>query len=401
MSLTKARIFHLGDVCEELTSGGAAPQGDKYFIDGKYPFIRVADMGRISSSEKFISYTKDTLNDVGIEKLREFPAGTVLFTKSGASLLLNQRAIIKQPSYVVSHIGCMIPKPDVSSDWLYYFMKQVDFAHYAHATTLPSLKLSTLKEIEIPVPPLSEQERIVARIEKLFSELDKAVETLQKTKQQLAVYRQAVLKEAFYRRRNAAFITQKVKDFAEVDTGATPLTSNKNYYNGTIAWITSASVNQDVIFAANDYITDLAIKETNCKVFVPNTIIVAMYGEGKTRGKCSILKINAATNQAVAAITIRNHSEVSYKYIKWFFTMNYYALRRKASGGVQPNLNLGIIKNYDVPIYDICTQNEIVTEIESKLSVCGNIEQAVDTTLQQAEAMRQSILKKAFEEELV
>ena len=186
----------LSSVCEEITSGGAAPQGDKYFINGKYPFVRVVDMGNLHG-QKYMLQTRDLLNDVGAEKLRLFPSGTILFTKSGASLLLNQRAILKVPMYVVSHIGCLIPNEAIISEWLYYWMKTVDFNIYAHATTLPSLKLTTIKELRIPVPTIPEQERIVARIEELFSQLDAGVETLKKTKAQLAVYRQAVFSSFF------------------------------------------------------------------------------------------------------------------------------------------------------------------------------------------------------------
>jgi type I restriction enzyme S subunit len=169
------------DVCKEITSGGAAPQGEAHFTNGTYSFVRVADMGELDGA-KNIKDTRDHLNDTGILKLRLFPKGTVLFTKSGASLLLNQRAVLSKPMYVVSHIGCLIPNEEITSDWLYYWMKRVDFAKYAHATTLPSLKLSVLKELELPVPSIEEQERIVAKIEEHFSELDNGVETLKKTK---------------------------------------------------------------------------------------------------------------------------------------------------------------------------------------------------------------------------
>ena len=114
----------LSSVCKEITSGGAAPQGEKYFVNGRYPFVRVIDMGRLQG-EKTMSYTRDLLNDEGATKLRLFPRGTVLFTKSGASLLLNQRAILNKPMYVVSHIGCLIPTDNVLSEWLFYWMKTI------------------------------------------------------------------------------------------------------------------------------------------------------------------------------------------------------------------------------------------------------------------------------------
>ncbi len=126
-----------------------------------------------------------------------------------------------------------------------------------------------------------------------------------------------------------------------------------------------------------------------------------MYGEGKTRGKCAELMIPAATNQALAAIELHENAKVYQPYLKWFFVFNYQQIRRKASGGVQPNLNLGIVKNISVPIYGYESQKRIVNEIESRLSVCDSIEQTVDAALQQAEALRQSILKEAFEGRLI
>ena len=92
-----------------VTAGNPAPQNKKYFIDGKYFFVRVKDMGKLGSAIK-ITYTRDLINDEGIKGLKILPKGSVLFTKSGASTMLNQRAILGEDMYVVSHIGIAIPK---------------------------------------------------------------------------------------------------------------------------------------------------------------------------------------------------------------------------------------------------------------------------------------------------
>jgi type I restriction enzyme S subunit len=126
-----------------------------------------------------------------------------------------------------------------------------------------------------------------------------------------------------------------------------------------------------------------------------------MYGEGKTRGQCAELMIDAATNQALAAIVLQDNSVICKDFLLWFLTLNYEELRRKAAGGVQPNLNLNLVKNISIPYYDMDTQTKIISEIESKLTVCENIEKTVNNALIQADAMRQSILKKAFEGGLV
>ena len=145
----------------------------------------------------FLRKTRDLVNDKAATKLHLFPSGSILFTKSGASTLLNQRAILAKDSYVVSHIAAAIPFSGVENKWIFHFLKLVDFAKLAHATNMPSLPLSRAKAIEIPVAPANEQFRILIKIEVLFSELDKGVESLKTARSQLSVYRQAVLKHAF------------------------------------------------------------------------------------------------------------------------------------------------------------------------------------------------------------
>lgn len=151
----------------------------------------------VNGNNTFLTKTRDLINEAATAKMRQIPANSVLFTKSGASTLLNQRAILAKDSYIVSHIAAASPSEGVESKWLYYFLKLVDFATLAHATNMPSLPLSRAKAIVIPVAPYAEQARIVAKIEELFSELDKGIESMKVARAKLNVYRQAVLKHAF------------------------------------------------------------------------------------------------------------------------------------------------------------------------------------------------------------
>ena len=158
----------LEDLCEEITTGGAAPQGEKNFCNDGPCFVRVVDMGKLGVN-KMMHETRDHLSKNGIGKLKLFPAGTILFTKSGASLLLNQRAILEKSMYVVSHIGCAVPKSIVSSDFLYLILKGIDFNEYAHATSLPSLKMSDLKKVTVKYPSLQQQKIIVEKVDELMA----------------------------------------------------------------------------------------------------------------------------------------------------------------------------------------------------------------------------------------
>lgn len=362
----------------------------------------------LTTKNLYGDYSANSVRYISKEKYETLKRSTVF---PGDILVAKIGSIGKCGIYPLNQGIALIPanllkitlKPEIVRKYVYYYIQSSTFQSLiksiSTATAQPAFNVTKFRKLPIPVPSQKEQARIVARIEELFSQLESGVETLKQTKEQLAVYRLSVLKAAFEGRFTHAISdkTWRIIDFADVDTGATPLTSNPDYYNGEIAWVTSAKINDNEITTASDYITEKALKETNCKVFPAHTLLVAMYGEGKTRGKCAELMIPAATNQALAAIRIRETSEISLAYVKWFLTFNYQNIRRKAAGGVQPNLNLGIVKKIQVPQHTKEEQNRIVSEIESRLSVCDQIEQTVDAALQQAEALRQSILKKAFE----
>jgi len=194
----------------------------------------------------------------------------------------------------------------------------------------------------------------------------------------------------------------RIGNIGNVGTGATPLKKENSYYeNGAIPWVTSGALNNEYVREASDFVTKKALDETNLSLFPKHTLLVALYGEGKTRGKCSELLIEATTNQAIAAI-VQNKAERKTKdFLKYFLLKNYNDIRRMSSGGVQPNLNLGIIENTVVPLAPEEEQQEIVNEIESRLSVVDQLEQTINENLQKAEALRQSILKKAFSGELI
>ena len=165
----------------------------------------------------------------------------------------------------------------------------------------------------------------------------------------------------------------RLEDIANIGTGATPNRLNKEYYNnGIIPWINSSSTNCTYITEASEYITEKAINETNCKIYPIGTLIVAMYGEGKTRGQVSELLIESATNQACAAISLIDTNIKAY--IKIYFEGNYFHLRKLAEGGNQPNLSIGKISNYTIPLPPLSEQHRITTEIEKCFSIIDIIE---------------------------
>lgn len=194
----------------------------------------------------------------------------------------------------------------------------------------------------------------------------------------------------------------RIGEIGLLGTGVTPLKSKSEYYvNGDVAWVTSGALNDRFVRHPTDYVTTTALNETNLRVYPINTLLIALYGEGKTRGRCSELLIEATTNQAIAAIVQEGIEGGLRGLLKWFLTKNYQKVRTDSSGGVQPNLNLGIIAKTPVPICSINEAAEIEKQIENRFSQADELEEQLVIHLQRADVLRQSILKRAFSGQLV
>ena len=188
-----------------------------------------------------------------------------------------------------------------------------------------------------------------------------------------------------------------LEEIAEIGTGATPLTSNDEFYNGgTIPWITSSATNNLFVDVPELYITEKALKETNCKVYPIGTLVVAMYGQGKTRGQITELNFPAATNQACATISMYHNGYYLRKFIKLYFRKIYDEIRELAQVGAQPNLNMGKIKNTIIPIPPLLEQTRIVIKLEKLMTLCDELIQNINKSKLENERLTKILLNEAL-----
>jgi len=405
-SSTDWKWVKLGDACVVIT-GTTPPKSDPANYGTDIPFFKPPHLW-----DGLISETEEMLSKKGSKLSRMVPPNTVLVTCIGN---LGRTGFVKKNAAFNQQINAILENNRIIGKYIFYqaqspmFRKQLE--SLATGTTVSIVNKGNFETIEIPVPPIETQQAIVSKIEELFSELDKGIESLKLAQQQLKVYRQSVLKWAFEGRLTNEDVKEgelpvgwkmiSIEEIAKVGTGATPLKSKSSYYGGTIPWVTSGALNDEYVREATDFVTERALKETNLSVYPKHTLLIALYGEGKTRGKCSELLIEACTNQAIAAITLNVTNQYLKPYLKYFLLKNYDDIRKKSSGGVQPNLNLGIIKQLKFPLTPKDEQAIVVSQIENKLSVADKMEESINQSLQQSEALRQSILKRAFEGNLV
>jgi type I restriction enzyme S subunit len=261
------------------------------------------------------------------------------------------------------------------------------------------------------LPPIKEQTRIANKLDKLLTKLDICKTRLDTIPSIIKLFRQSVLAAATSGKLTKAWRLEKginknwqkktVGDVAEVATGKTPLKSIDYYYkNGTIPWLTSSVTGLSVVNKTESFVTQKAVDECNLRKFKKGTLLVAMYGEGKTRGQTTEIAIDATINQACAAV-IADDELIESQYLKICLLKNYESMRMLASGGNQPNLNLSKVRSIPVLLPQKNEQKKIVKEIEALFTLAAQAEDKLKIAQQQVDNLTQSILAKAFRGELV
>ncbi len=412
----------LGEIGDVVT--GNTPSKDiAEFYGGNIPFFKPTDLEQGINTVT----SRDHLTQLGYEQSRKLPAKSVLVTCIGATI--GKAGVISIEGTCNQQINAIIPSDAILSTFLYYVCisgyAQQEIRNRASATTLPILNKNNFADIGCPLPPFAEQHRIVSEIERWFSLIDiiengksdlKTAVKQAKSKildlaihgklvpqapndepasvllQRIRAEKERLIKEGKIKKGKKSAKTSdtphypyelpkgwewcKLEEIANIGTGATPLTSCKDYYeNGYIAWINSSSTKTSFIEEASNFITQKAIEETNCVVYPKGTLIIAMYGEGRTRGQVSELLIDAATNQACAAVC--PYLGTTKEYLKIYFEGNYFHIRALAEGGNQPNLSLGKIQNYNIPLPPLAEQHRIVAKIEEIFHQLDMIEESL------------------------
>ncbi len=179
---TTWQIKKLGDVCS-IGAGNSAPQKKEFFTGGQYPFFRTSDVGTIHVGT--IEKSNDYLNENGIKRMRLFERGTLLFPKSGASTFLNHRVTMAVDGYVSSHLATIKANAGGSLEdgFLFYFSMNIDSRDLMQDQNYPSLRLSDIENIEISLPSVEEQKRIVKKLDRVFEKVTKTKENAEKNLQ--------------------------------------------------------------------------------------------------------------------------------------------------------------------------------------------------------------------------
>ena len=286
-------------------------------------------------------------------------------------------------------------KMPLSKKYLQYFMIFANKNSIISGTAQPQITRQNMKDFTIPICSVESQERIVARIEELFSELDNGVETLKKTKEQLAVYRQTVLNNAF----QSVVEKRPIREMSSIVTSGSRGWA-KFYDDNGARFIRITDLTRNKICLKNNDIQCVLLPENaegKRSRLMANDVLVSITADLGSIALVPDAIGEAYINQHIAMIRFNN--PMQGKYMAWYLKsdLGQKDLLKNKRGGGKLGLGLDDIRDTPVPIVSDDVAKCTIAYIDSQMSVCDSIEQTVDVALQQAEAMRQSILRTVFE----
>jgi len=360
------------DVCEIISGKNQLKVAN---LKGKYP---------IYGSSGIFGYADEYLCN----------EGTTVVGRKGT---INRPLFVKTKFWNVDTAFGLSPNENYDNKLLYYFCLSFNFHKLDKSTTIPSLAKRDLLTIDIPLPPKPTQQAIVSKIEELFSELDKGIENLHTAQQQLKIYRQSILKWAFEGK-----LTPNLTEWIYK-----PFKNSLKFSQGIQVDVNLQSLIQKESYVRFLRIIDFTqgkdehrfIKDPGERYFI-NKDELALVRYGATTGFVCSGKEGVIANNLFKVTAI---DKIHNRYLFYFLNSTLFqnVIAQNIKGAAMPAISFGLINDVVIPIPSTEEQHNIVQAIESRLSVADKMEESITQSLKQAEALRQSILKKAFEGKLI
>ncbi|BBA29662.1 restriction endonuclease subunit S [Prevotella melaninogenica] len=371
----------LGEVAE-ISSGNSAPQHDEFFLGGEYPFCRTSDVGKVHHSINFYQI-KDKLNEKGIKGLRLFKKETILLPKSGVSTLLNHRVMLSIDSYVSSHLATIYRKENKAlSRYLFYFLSQLDICDLIPDKSYPSLKISQIANIRIPVPPLYVQEEIVRILDK-FTTLEAELEAeLDCRKRQYEYYRNQLLSFDMLNRGGQRLNNVSIMALGEVGE----FIRGKRFVKTDITTQGCPCIHYGEMYTyygiwankSKSFISQTLVNKKNLRQALTNDVIIV--GAGETIEDLGVGTAWLSQTPVVihdACFIFR--SSLNPKYVAYFTRTNNFhdQLRRHVSSGKISAVNAKGLSKIKIPVPPLSEQERIVSILDKFDTLVNSISEGL------------------------
>jgi len=352
------KTMKLDDIAS-LSLGKTPSRSNPKFWDkeknSKNIWLSIADLS--TSNQLYIEDSKEYVSDEGAKLFKEVPAETLIMS---FKLSIGKLAITKCALRTNEAIIAMPIKDEklISKEYLYYFLSSMNWDVLAGKDIKvkgKTLNKAKLKELPILVPPLAEQERIVAKLDAAFAEIDKAVAVTTKNIETIEVLFQNCLNKNF---QNSEFKYIELDKVCNIIGGGTPSKKNKSFYNGEVPWATVRDMKNDYIINTQFKITNDAIKKSSTNIVPSGNIVIATrVGLGKT----CIISDDTAINQDLKGIIPKNKELVDTDFLFFWFKAISKIIINAGTGATVQGVKLPFIKSLKIPDIDISLQRQIAS----------------------------------------
>ena len=338
--------------------------------------------------------------------------GDLLVTKDGTVGKLALIDELPDSASLNSHLLVLRPLFNrYDNHFLYYVLSSLEFKNYFQkvsiGSTMDSLSQEKMGEFIFALPNINEQNSISRYLDKKTVQLDKAKALLEEQIQKLKDYRASLVYETVTKGLDKTVTMKdsgidwigqvpegwgvgKVKYFSQISAGATPDRNNSLFWNGNINWMSSGEVNQGIVKHTFETITDLALKRTSTKLLPKGTVMLALNGQGKTKGTAAVLAIESASNQSLASFIVDNKI-LNNMYLYYFFVANYYNIRG-LKGEDRDGLNLQLVSNIVIPLFELEKQQKIVDFLDKKTVQIDKLIQIKNEQIDNINKQRQTLI---------
>ncbi|EAK9901868.1 restriction endonuclease subunit S [Campylobacter coli] len=379
------KINKLEKICEILDNK-RVPISQKDRISGIYPYYGAS--GIVDYIDKYI-----------------FDEELVLIGEDGAKwdAFENSAFIASGKYWVNNHAHILKPNNEILiNKFLVYFLNYSNLEKYITGATVKKLNQQKLKQIEIPLPPLKEQERIVGILDESFAKIDESIKILEQDLLNLDELMQSALQKAFNPLKDNVKENYKLPqswewkslgEIGEIITGTTPSKNNPNFYGNEYPLFKPSDLNGDIIIKyASDNLSKLGFD--NARNLPKDTILVVCIGA--SIGKVGLSGVNGSCNQQINAII--PNSAFTSKYLFFVCLSNYFQtiLKKNASQTTLPIINKTEFSKLQIPLPPIKEQEQITSHLDELSSHVKNLKQNYQAQIKDLQELKNSLLDKAF-----
>lgn len=293
-------------------------------------------------------------------------------------------------TYYVTH-----NKSETDLYYLYYALQTMNLTSFARGVK-PGINRNDVYELEIPLPSLTTQKNIVAKLDAIFAEIDKATAAAEANAKNAEALFESVLRQAY--KIKDGLKTVELGNICYIMGGGTPSKSNPNFYIGDIPWATVRDMNNDYLEETDFKINKEAVKESSTNIIPKNNVVIA------TRvglGKVCILKQDTAINQDLRGVVPKNQKELDVNYLFFWFKSISKIIVDAGRGATVHGVTLPFIKSLQIPLPPIALQEEIVAKLDAISEEVKKSSKSYSDKISELVKLKQSILKQAFNGELV